>query len=94
MFLVISGRRHCVLSETCRNLSNFDFRKFVFRPELRFGAVGDFNASAKEVPGRGTWLVLVLGCGELGSLACFGRMLIVGDDRALFFFLAGWGVVI
>ena len=29
----------------------------------------DFNTSAKEVPGRGTWLVLVLGCGELGSLA-------------------------
>ena len=34
--------------------------KFVFRPELRFGVVGDFNASAKEVPGRGTLLVLML----------------------------------
>ena len=45
-------------------LSNFDCRKFVFRPELRFGAVGEFNASAKEVPGRGALLVLVLGGGE------------------------------
>ena len=59
----------------CRKLSNFDCLKFVFRPELRFGAVGDFNASAKEVPGRGTLLVLmlvlvlVLGGGELGSVA-------------------------
>ena len=67
------------MSETlCRNLLNFDGLKFVFRPELRFGAVGDFNASANEVPGRGTLLelmlvlVLVLGGGELGSLALLG----------------------
>ena len=65
------------MSETlCRNLLNFDCLKFVFRTELRFGAVGDFNASAKEVPGRGTLLVLVLvlvlGGGELGSLAWLG----------------------
>ena len=55
---------------------NFDCLKFVFRPELRFGAVGDFSASAKEVPGRGTLLVLVLvlvlGGGELGRLAWLG----------------------
>ena len=67
------------MSETlCRNLLNFDCLKFVFRPELRFGAVGDFNASAKEVPGRGTLLVLmlvlvlVLGGGELRRLAWLG----------------------
>ena len=53
---------------------NFVCLKFVFRPELRFGAVGDFNASAKEVPGRGTLLVLVLvlGGGELRRLAWLG----------------------
>ena len=65
------------MSET---LSNFDCLQFVFRPELRFGAVGDFNAFAKQVPGRGTLLVLisvpvlvlVLGGGELGSVAWLG----------------------
>ena len=70
--MIISRIRHCVLSETlCRNLLNFDYLKFVFRPELRFGAVGDFNASAKVVPGRGTllMLMLVLGGSELGGVA-------------------------
>ena len=66
-------KRVCVLSKTlCRNLLNFVCRTFVFRPKLSFGAEGDANASAKEVSGRGTLSVLVLGGGELGGLTRLG----------------------
>ena len=64
-------KRVCVLSKTlCRNVLNFVCRTFVFRPKLSFGAEGDANASAKEV--RGTLSVLVLGGGDLGGLTRLG----------------------
>ena len=54
---------------------------FVFRPELRFGAVGDFNAPATEVPGRGTLLVLVLGSGKLGRVTRLGTIDLAARGR-------------